>query len=1019
MKRATTRARATASVLLSGTVAMLSVLVGPAGPAHAADQNYDLWAKTATITLPNTGATPLSVQVWGYAPTDTAITAPGGPTLYATVGQTVQITLHNGVGEPSSLLIQGQGTAPDRAGAPVGGTETYNFTADRAGTYLYEAGLRPNAQHQVAMGLYGALVVRPANAGRAYPSGDTDVSTAFDDEAVLVLGEIDPALNNAANKAAFDMRKYAPRYFLVNGKVYPNTAPIPTTAGKTVLLRYVNAGSQYRSMGVLGQHQTLVGLDGSPLKYARHAVAETFGPGQSADALVAVPDSTADAKLAVFDNSLLLHNTAATGNAAGIGGMLTTIDAAAPAPPVGGFPDTAGPGTRNVAYDATAHTLSAIVDDSATGGSNVVAAEYFVDTVGAPGSGTAMTGTFGTPTVTDVTADVTLTGGEHVLYVRGRDATAPPTDPTDWGPLSSVLVSGGDAGGPATKFPSLTPRLVNHNSTGVAVHATGDDSATGGSNIKSAEYFIDLDPSAPPPANGSGAAMAVNQPAPIASLDATILPSVVNALVEGPHVVSIHAMDSGDNWGDMATIELVVDATGPDSSGVTVSPNPSNGLIAFGGGTPSVRVMATTLADPVINNVNSTIKSAEVFIDTAGASGTGIPMTSSDGAFNDAQEGGYADIPLTTIRALSNGTHNFLVHAKDAAGNWGPMSAPGTLVVDKLGPTVSAVAATPNPTLGAPSVTLTATATDTLSQITKAEWFMGTDPGVGNATAMTQTGTGPASLSATVSTQALSEGAYTLRVRAKDAAGNWGSTASTVLNVSSQLYFSTEGNTNPPGVPGTADDADIYFWNGATFSRFIDASGTGSLLNLPAGANVDGYDRVDDTHFYLSFSTDTTVPGLGAVQDEDVVYYNAGTWSVFFDGTAHGMTPANLDLDAISIVGGTLYFSTFGNTNPPGVGGTADDADIYRYNGGNSYTRVWDATVNGLAATANVDGLALISSTDFYLSFSTTTVAVPGLGNVQDEDVVRDNNGGWTIYFDGTGKGLTATAQDVDAFDVP
>ena len=46
------------------------------------------------------------------------------------------------------------------------------------------------------MGLYGALVVRPATAGQAYD----DAATAFDDEAVLVLSEIDPALNNAQRR---------------------------------------------------------------------------------------------------------------------------------------------------------------------------------------------------------------------------------------------------------------------------------------------------------------------------------------------------------------------------------------------------------------------------------------------------------------------------------------------------------------------------------------------------------------------------------------------------------------------------------------------------------------------------------------------------------------------------------------------------------------------------------------------------------------------------------------------------
>jgi hypothetical protein len=37
------------------------------------------------------------------------------------------------------------------------------------------------------------------------------------------------------------------------------------------------------------------------------------------------------------------------------------------------------------------------------------------------------------------------------------------------------------------------------------------------------------------------------------------------------------------------------------------------------------------------------------------------------------------------------------------------------------------------------------------------------------------------------------------------------------------------------------------------------------------------------------------------VQDEDVLYYNGGTWSVWFDGTGKGLTNANHDLDAIDV----------------------------------------------------------------------------------------------------------------------
>jgi hypothetical protein len=44
------------------------------------------------------------------------------------------------------------------------------------------------------------------------------------------------------------------------------------------------------------------------------------------------------------------------------------------------------------------------------------------------------------------------------------------------------------------------------------------------------------------------------------------------------------------------------------------------------------------------------------------------------------------------------------------------------------------------------------------------------------------------------------------------------------------------------------------------------------------------------------------VPGLGAVQDEDVIYNNAGTRSVYFDGTAHGLGGnGSLHVDAFDL----------------------------------------------------------------------------------------------------------------------
>lgn len=993
----TSRSLARTRLALLGTMALvaagLSLVV--AAPAQAATQSFDLWATSGSATMPGGQ----SLTVWGYQGSNAAATRPGGPTLTVDAGDTVNITLHNQVGEQSGLLVQGQAMVPDLTGTANGTQRTYTFTASRPGTFLYEAAPLPNAQHQPAMGLYGALVVRPATAGQAY----ADASTAYDADQVLLLGELDPALSNATNRAAFDMRKFAPKYFTINGVAYPSTVPVTAAAGSTELLRFVNAGLSYHSMGVLGAGETVIALDGAPLRDARHYVAETIGPGQTLDALVDVPAArSVDTELLVYDAALGLRNS----NTAGTGGMLTSI-------PVAGNPsptDQTGPVVRGSAVDAG--TLTATVDDGAGhGGSNIAAAEYYLDDV--TGTATALDPVnppFDGPSE-DVTATVAVPSGDHVYYLRGRDAAG------NWGPFTSVLVSGADQGGPTTTDPLLTPNRVNgSNASGVDVSATADDSTSGNSNIDAAEYFIDTVGS-----DGSGNAMAVNTAAPTASITATIPPATLDALTEGSHVISIHARDAQGNWGEVATVNLVVDEHGPLTSGVSAAPSPNNGTLPYSSSVPAVRVIATTMTDPISGSVNSTISTAEAFVDTVGTNGSGIRLTPSDGVFNDTTEGGYADIPLATVTAMSNGTHTIYVHAKDAAGNWGP-TVTTTLVVDRTRPTVTGVAASPNPTLGAASVTLTATATDPApagTGITRAEWWRGADPGVGNGTAMTISGTGPTyDLSATVPVANLDDANYSLGVRVRDGAGNWSTVGSTTLQVRAPLFYSTLGNTNPPGVAGTADDSDVYSWSGTAHSRSIDLST--APYNVPAAANVDGFTRVDATHFYLSFSNNTavTLAGVGAVQDEDVVFWNNGSWSLYFDGSAHGLGGnAALDLDALSVAGSTIYFSTAGNANPPGVGGAADDADIYTWNG-TSYARVLDASANGIPAAANVDGYDQTDATHYYLSFAADTT-VTGLGAVQDEDVVARSAGVWSVYFDGTAHGMTAGNLDVDAFDVP
>ena len=93
--------------------------------------------------------------------------------------------------------------------------------------------------------------------------------------------------------------------------------------------------------------------------------------------------------------------------------------------------------------------------------------------------------------------------------------------------------------------------------------------------------------------------MTVNAAASVASLDGTIpTATVVNALAEGTHVVSIHSQDAQGNWGDVVTVNLVVDKTGPGTSGVLVEPSPNNGTLPYTSASRRCGSSAT-LSDPV------------------------------------------------------------------------------------------------------------------------------------------------------------------------------------------------------------------------------------------------------------------------------------------------------------------------------------------------------------------------------------------------------------------------------------
>ena len=725
----------------------------------------DLWARTGTATL--YGA--VSVPIWGFAAAAADPAGLPGPALVVNEGDTVTVNLTNvDIAENVSLLFQGQAMIPDTTGVGAGGSTSYTFTASNPGTYLYEAGQTSNGQHQVAMGLYGALVVLPATVGQAYDTA----ATTYNEEALLVLSEYDTAL--AADPAGFDMRNYRPSYFLINGKAYPDTDAIPVTAGNLVLLRYVNAGLQSHAMSLVGLSQTLIATDGGPFNIPHQVVSETVAPGQTLDAIVTVPAlAVPGTKYAVYDSNLSLRNS----NVAGMGGMLAllTVDGV----PAGG--DTAGPissvtlAPTQVDNSTLSVDITASADDTANGGSNVDAAEYFVDVTAADGTGTALSGTYGSlaaSPLSDSISGATLTSlatGTHTVYVHALDSAG------NWGAFSSAVFSV-DKTGPTSSAISLTPNPTN-GTADVTLYATGNDSATGNHNITAAEYTID---------GGTAVGMSINQAAPVASLSATISAATVAGLSDGPHTIEVRSQDSVGNWGATASTSLLVDTAGPSVSALGATPNPTNGSTGVNTSVPAVRVSAT-FTDGLTNVV-----AAEGFLDTSGTLGSGFVFNASDGVFNSTVESAYSDIPMPVINALSTGDHTIYVHGKDAAGNWAAMSS-FILTVDKTGPAVSGQTLTPASVTNAP-VTVSATADDSAvgnSNIAGGEFFIDAVGAGGTGTAMSASTTGPVSgITGTIPTatvNALSVGSHTVYIHAQDALGNWGAMVSATLTTTALM----------------------------------------------------------------------------------------------------------------------------------------------------------------------------------------------------------------------------------------
>lgn len=739
-----------------------------------------MWVLPATLSLPDGSTLP----TWGFAPNGWSQPTIPGPTIIANQGEQILIVLRSMLPEAVGISFPGQNLVPDMNGVVINpaygfGEKRYTFTVDQPGTYIYEAGYAPNGSRQTATGMYGTLIVRPAAPLQAYQ----DAGSAYSDEAVLLFSEVDVELFN--DRTGFELTDYAAEYRLVNGQAYNQIPNIPVTPGSRLLLRLVNAGIEERSVGVLGLNMVQLATNGSRLPFDYGFFARPMGPGSTMDVLVDIPaDAPVGTKYPVINTAMQqLHNNGALAGDGSVafGGAITFIEV------TGGTPvgDT-GPLVSNVsvspdpASGASTLTLNATLDETTTGGEQVIAAEWFTETAGAPGTGIPFTVTpditVGVVTTIPSTTLSTWAAGDVTFYIRGQDADG------TWGAVGSTVLDLVKAG-PVVRGLSVIPAVTN-GSKAVNFRGTADDTATGNVNVTMVEYFLDA-----MGANGAGLPVTQNKVAPIVGLSGSIPTTTLQTLAEGPHVLYIHGVDALANWGAFTPITFTVDLTGPSATGLGVTPNPNNGRQQLNSSMYVMRARAA-LVD------GAKITKAEGFFDTPGANGTGFAWIPADGLYNSSQETIYVDIPLTTVIQFADGLHTIYVHGQDEAGNWGALE-PIEFVIDKAGPAISGATVSPNPTNGAALAILSGVATDPVngavagSNIVAAEWFEGFDPGLGLGTPLGALDgafdSASEGLEATINVSGWTNGDHILSLRAKDAAGNWGAAVQVTLTISGNL----------------------------------------------------------------------------------------------------------------------------------------------------------------------------------------------------------------------------------------
>lgn len=199
----------------------------------------------------------LAIEAWGYNGSTP------GPVIEGTEGDRVRIYVTNKLPEATSvhwhglLVPHGMDGVGGLTQKPIepGQTFKYEFTLDRAGTFMYHPHV--DEMTQIALGMMGMIVVHPRGARR--PARDYALMSH---EMKIPIGAArpDPLAMNDFNVLTF------------NGKAFPATEPLVAEVGDLVRIRLANLGPMdHHPIHLHGHTFEVVATDGGTIpRSARH-----------------------------------------------------------------------------------------------------------------------------------------------------------------------------------------------------------------------------------------------------------------------------------------------------------------------------------------------------------------------------------------------------------------------------------------------------------------------------------------------------------------------------------------------------------------------------------------------------------------------------------------------------------------------------------------------------------------------------------------------------------------------------